>query len=42
LMAIDLAMEDDEPWADWCVRVHTAQGQRIHTVPVHRQALATA
>jgi hypothetical protein len=40
LMALDLSIEHDDPWRDCCVHVLTAQGQRIHSVPVRRQAAA--
>ncbi len=40
LMAMDLAIEHDERWQDWCVDVLTARGRRIHSVLVRSHCLA--
>jgi hypothetical protein len=42
LIAVDLALEDEEPWCGWKVKVRSAEGHEMFCVPVQPGYLAAA
>lgn len=42
LIALDLAIDEQQPWCGWTVKVRNAQGREMHCVPVQPGYLAAA
>jgi hypothetical protein len=42
LIAVDLALEEEEPWYGWSVKVRNAEGREMFCVPVESGYLAAA
>lgn len=42
LIAVDLAVDEQEPWCGWAVKVRNAQGREMFCVPVQPGYLAAA
>jgi hypothetical protein len=42
LIAVDLAVEEQEPWCGWAVKVRNTQGREVFSVPVQPGCLAAA
>lgn len=42
LIALDLALEPDDPWYGWTVKVRSAEGCEFFAIPVQQSHLAAA
>jgi hypothetical protein len=42
LIAVDLAVDEQEPWHGWTVKVRNVQGHEMFCVPVRPSCLAAA
>lgn len=42
LIALDLALEPEEPWYGWTINVRSAEGHEFFSIPVQASYLAAA